>query len=119
MSRTILPATALVVATALVLARVPVARGQCDPAWSPDFQLPQVLDMNGCVRALAVIDLGAGPALYAGGDFTTAGAASASHVATWDGSTWKNLFARPPRSPVGSPTRDDTRPFFSSRVSVT
>ena len=27
-------------------------------------------------------------------------------------------FARPPRSAVGSPNREETRPFFSSRVSV-
>jgi hypothetical protein len=47
------------------------------------------------VRALAVFDdaSGAGRALYAGGDFTTAGAASAQRVARWNGATWSALGA--------------------------
>ncbi len=47
------------------------------------------------VYALTVFDDGAGdgPALYAGGEFTTAGGAPANRIAKWDGSTW---------SPVGS-----------------
>src|SRR6266576_1879254 len=32
--------------------------------------------------------------------------------------TRKYRFARPPRSAVGSPNREEPRPFFSSRVSV-
>src|SRR5262249_7257279 len=47
------------------------------------------------VYCLAVADLdGAGPAptaLYAGGDFTTAGPASAARIARWDGVTWSAL----------------------------
>jgi hypothetical protein len=34
---------------------------------------------------------GAGPALYAGGDFTTAGGVQVGHVAKWDGSSWSAL----------------------------
>lgn len=44
------------------------------------------------VNALSVFDDGGGPALYAGGRFTTAGGQSANHIARWDGSAW---------SPVG------------------
>lgn len=42
------------------------------------------------VRTLAVFDDGAGsgPALYAGGQFTTAGAIAASNVARWNGQAW-------------------------------
>jgi hypothetical protein len=47
------------------------------------------------VLALAVHDDGSGAALFAGGDFTTAGSVSASRVAKWNGTTW---------SAVGSPT---------------
>jgi len=46
---------------------------------------------NGGVYALTVYDDGSGPALYAGGDFTTAGGASANRIAKWDGSTWSAL----------------------------
>jgi trimeric autotransporter adhesin len=51
--------------------------------------------VNSTVFALAVYDDGTGPALYAGGDFTTAGGISANHVAKWDGTSW---------SALGSPT---------------
>jgi len=44
--------------------------------------------VNGTVLALAVFDDGHGPALYAGGSFTTAGGAAASRIARWDGSSW-------------------------------
>ncbi|MGD8451626.1 MAG: hypothetical protein PVJ57_07380 [Phycisphaerae bacterium] len=55
--------------------------------------------MNQWVRALTVLDPPGAepPALYAGGDFTTAGAARASHVAHWDGQAW---------SPLGEGTDD-------------
>jgi trimeric autotransporter adhesin len=49
--------------------------------------------MNGSVRALTVFDdgLGSGPALYAGGSFTTAGRQPANNIAKWDGSKWSAL----------------------------
>ncbi len=47
--------------------------------------------MNNDVEALTVFDDGAGPGLYAGGGFTTAGGAPASHIAKWDGTTWATL----------------------------
>ena len=43
------------------------------------------------VRALTVFDDGGGPALYAGGDFTTAGGVAANRIAKWDGSSWTAL----------------------------
>jgi hypothetical protein len=45
------------------------------------------------VNALIVFDDGTGPALYAGGAFTTAGGVSANRIAKWNGSTstWSAL----------------------------
>jgi hypothetical protein len=50
---------------------------------------------EGAANALAVFDDGGGPALYAGGWFTSAGGVDASYIAKWDGTSW---------SPVGSGT---------------
>jgi len=49
--------------------------------------------MNAPVRTLAVFDdgSGAGPALYAGGPFTSAGGQGASSIAKWDGQGWSAL----------------------------
>jgi HYR domain-containing protein len=43
------------------------------------------------VDALAVHDDGSGPALYAGGYFTTAGGVAANRIAKWNGSSWSAL----------------------------
>ena len=43
------------------------------------------------VYALAVFDDGTGEALYAGGDFTTAGGITVNYVAKWDGTNWSAL----------------------------
>lgn len=43
------------------------------------------------VAALLVHDDGSGPALYAGGSFTTAGGAAANDIARWDGRAWSGL----------------------------
>jgi hypothetical protein len=45
--------------------------------------------------ALTVFDDGGGPALYAGGNFTIAGGASALRVAKWDGSSWSSVGSGP------------------------
>jgi hypothetical protein len=49
--------------------------------------------VNDAVRALAVFDdrSGRGPALYAGGSFTSASGVAASRVARWDGTSWTPL----------------------------
>jgi hypothetical protein len=44
---------------------------------------PSGMGVNEQVRALAVFDDGSGPALYAGGGFTTAGEVAASRIAAW------------------------------------
>ncbi len=43
------------------------------------------------VNALAVYEDGSGPALYAGGSFTTAGGVSANGIAKWNGQSWTAL----------------------------
>jgi len=43
------------------------------------------------VQALEVFDDGRGPALYAGGSFTTAGGVAARNIARWDGASWEAL----------------------------
>ncbi len=43
---------------------------------------------GGGVNVLATLDDGAGPALYAGGSFTSAGGQPAEGVARWDGYSW-------------------------------
>src|SRR4029079_4404909 len=43
------------------------------------------------VQAFAVFDDGDGPALYAGGDFTSAGGIASRAVAEWNGTTWSSL----------------------------
>jgi hypothetical protein len=57
--------------------------------------LPLGSSPNQEVRALVVYDDGAGPALYAGGDFTyistSAAPVPANHIAKWDGSSWSAL----------------------------
>lgn len=45
------------------------------------------------VNALVVYDLGSGPRLYVGGDFTLAGGQAAQRVAGWDGQAWSALGA--------------------------
>src|SRR5262249_24972436 len=43
------------------------------------------------VQALKVFDDGTGPALYAGGLFTTAGGIAANNIAKWNGGQWSPL----------------------------
>jgi len=64
-----------------------------DGAWSA-LSGPTGTGVDGTnprVRALAVYDDGSGPALYAGGTFTTAGGVTVNNIARWDGSAWTSL----------------------------
>jgi len=61
-----------------------LGRAQCLD-WAPGFDLQGV---NSDVDALAVFDDGSGPALFAGGQFTTAGFVTANFIARWDGANW-------------------------------
>src|SRR5947209_16368115 len=85
------PVCALVGVT-LALSFFNVAHAQCTPGWQPANASS---NMDGLIRWLKMWDPdGSGPqapVLVAGGDFNNAGAASASHVATWDGSGWSAL----------------------------
>lgn len=55
--------------------------------WSPVGQ-----GTSATIRgAMTVFDDGSGPALYVGGDFTTAGGFEVNHVAKWDGEQWSAL----------------------------
>jgi hypothetical protein len=47
----------------------------------------------GIGAAMTVFDDGTGPALYAGGSFTTAGGVSAPNIAKWNGASWSALGA--------------------------
>ncbi|TVQ51547.1 MAG: hypothetical protein EA377_12360, partial [Phycisphaerales bacterium] len=60
----------------------------CEPQWIPAFAGQGV---SGPVRALTVFDDGSGPALYAGGSFSSAGGVTAYAIARWDGSSWSPL----------------------------
>ncbi len=64
------------------------ARADCVPQWTVTPGQP---GMNGAVQALTVFDSGDGPALIAGGAFTTAGGPVALHVAKWNGSSWEAM----------------------------
>ncbi len=55
--------------------------------WSP---LSSGMNGNG-VLALTVFNDGTGPALYAGGSFTTAGGVAARGIARWNGTQWSPL----------------------------
>src|SRR5688572_7860916 len=55
------------------------------------FALGSGMEAFGTVEALVVYDDGGGPALYAGGAFTTAGGVTVNHVARWNGTSWSAL----------------------------
>ncbi|TVQ33647.1 MAG: hypothetical protein EA376_01970, partial [Phycisphaeraceae bacterium] len=65
------------------------AGADCEPAWIPTFG--GRAGVIGNIFALAIFDDGSGPALYAGGYFTTAGGVEASRIAKWDGVSWSQL----------------------------
>jgi trimeric autotransporter adhesin len=61
--------------------------------WDGTKWSPLGTGMNQAVRTLAVFDdgSGSGPALYAGGEFITAGSVSANRIARWNGTLWSPL----------------------------
>jgi hypothetical protein len=68
-----------------------IERGmQCQPEWVPQFA-PDVFGAAGTVFAMVNFDDGSGPALYAGGFFTTADGLTVNRIARWDGFTWSPL----------------------------
>ena len=59
-------------------------------AWEPLLG-PDGQGVDGPVRQLVIYDDGAGEALYAGGDFRSAGGETVNGVARWDGRRWQPL----------------------------
>ncbi len=59
--------------------------------WSSVGSAPVGAGTNDIVYALRTFDDGTGMALYAGGDFTSAGGNSTNHIAKWDGASWQPL----------------------------
>jgi hypothetical protein len=59
-------------------------------SWSP-FGAGLGMGNVDSVSALAVYDDGAGPALYAGGSFTTSGGNPLPYLAKWNGSSWTTV----------------------------
>lgn len=82
---TLVPSTGNVTVAPLQL----TVSSTCTPSWLPTFG--EAPGTNGTISALAVFDDGNGAALYAGGDFTTAGGVLANYIARWDGSIWATL----------------------------
>jgi len=62
-------------------------------SWAP-LQSQFGNGVNNWVGSLTVFDDGSGPALYAGGGFTTAGGATVNRIAKWDGASWSSLAGR-------------------------
>jgi hypothetical protein len=63
------------------------ARAQC-PDWKPGFKLAGPNDQ---VAALATLDIGSGPELYALGGFSAVDEMPMKMAAKWDGVSWKPL----------------------------
>jgi len=80
---------ALLILLLLPLAPAP-ARAQCQPRYEPTFG--EAPGTNGTIEAMVVFDDGTGPALYAAGDFSRAGAnVAVGKIARWDGRRWSPL----------------------------
>ena len=65
------------------------AGSACQPSWLPTFGSEP--GMSNVVFALATYDDGSGPALYAGGQFRTAGGVPVNLIARWNGSSWEDV----------------------------
>ncbi|MDA8016845.1 MAG: hypothetical protein MPN21_05285 [Thermoanaerobaculia bacterium] len=61
-----------------------------DGRWSV-LEVPGGVGVNGPVRALTFWDDGTGPALYVGGDFTSAGGVVVDNIARWQDGEWSAL----------------------------
>jgi hypothetical protein len=61
------------------------AMSQCPSSRDPTIGAPGA---NNDVLAFGTFDEGAGPRLFADGDFTQIGGVSAAHIARWDGTNW-------------------------------
>ena len=66
------------------------AFAQCEAFWQTDVGYP---GLNSPVWSLLAVDepSAVGPALYAGGQFSSAGGVTAKNIARWDGTAWAAL----------------------------
>lgn len=71
------------------VASVP-AIAQCDPNWQLAIGVSGASSTVWCASAVDEASA-VGPALYAGGQFTTAGGVSAVNIARWNGTAWSAL----------------------------
>lgn len=83
---------------------ITLAISDCEPGWAERFGFLNIFNIGSAdldIRAMTVFDDGSGPAVYAGGFFTTIAGVSANGIAKWDGSSW---------SPLGSGVSGDSSP---------
>lgn len=86
--RTLLPHWQVGAILALTSSIAHASGPTCTPQW---ITTPGEPGMDARVRALIVHDDGSGPALYAGGDFDSAGGVSASGIARWVNGLWQKV----------------------------
>lgn len=72
-------------------------------SWSP-LSGPSGNGTSGAVSAITVFDAGNGPALYAAGNFLSAGGVAVNRIARWDGTRWHPL-----QGPQGTGVNDEVR----------
>ena len=81
---------AQVLVVPMLLITATTASAQCDPAWDTTVGN---LGLNSTVWSVYATNetSAVGPALYVGGQFTTAGGSAARSIARWDGTSWSPL----------------------------
>jgi len=77
----------------LTLPAISAQSGPCTPEWVGGFGGAPGLD--GTVGAMVAFHDGSGPALYAAGDFHTAGGIAVDSLASWDGASWSPVPGAP------------------------
>lgn len=77
----------------------------CSPDWVPTFVGGSAVSNS--VISQAVFDDGTGPALYAGGNFTTAGGQTVNRIARWNGASWATLGTGLSAAPLTMTVFDD------------
>jgi len=80
------------------------ATAQC-PQWTDSFRPDN--GASSPVWALGAFDLGEGPRLIAGGDFTTIGPSAGDHLACWNGTSWSTVGGGTSGSVLGFASFDD------------
>ncbi len=94
-NRTVIATSSLIAIFACFPALATSAAADCEPNWDPMAGQPGMADPTShpddWVQAMTVFDDGTGPALYAGGRFTTAGGEWVYYIARWDGEQWTSV----------------------------